>query len=385
MYGQAWLLSISDLADVVAALQGFIQPYQLGIQLRIDTAILKTIEKDYPGDTKRQQAEVIEHWLRNSKKASWIRLANAVDRVGGHARLVETLKGKGTGQESPQQEPRRGTKTLSIHSCKKCNILILGRMGHGKSTLGNKISNSDGNFKLNCEVCPQTCNNLSVITSLTRSKNYLISIYVHHGLFEGASNVGSLSSDIPSSLNLLFFVFKSGHRFVEEETKILEEISRKWKVSQISALVLTHCEHLSEKERREIIENFIKDHPSVAELMGNGILAVGFPDNSHIQPGSQLGQTVEDDKQKLRQLIYSCDEPVHILQPPQNGSSQPPQTEVENSPPPQTECENRQSPQPDTESRQPPQNASGEHPRTEIENRQPPQTASRWSFRCSVL
>ena len=53
-------LSISDLADVIAALQGFNEPYLLGIQLRIDTAKLKAIEKDYPGNSNRQQTEVIE-------------------------------------------------------------------------------------------------------------------------------------------------------------------------------------------------------------------------------------------------------------------------------------------------------------------------------------
>ena len=225
MATKAAKLSISDLADVIAALQGFNEPYLLGIQLRIDTAILKAIEKDYPGNSNRQQTEVIEYWLRNSLKASWSRLANAVDRVGGHANLVETLKKNG--EQETSQIVRSGTKTLSIHSCKKCKILILGRMGHGKSTLGNKIANSDGNFEINCEVYPQTCNSLSVISSGTKSQNYLISIYVHRGLFEGATTVTTLASDVPSSLNLLFYVLKSGHSFAEEERKF-------WKKFQVN-------------------------------------------------------------------------------------------------------------------------------------------------------
>ena len=61
-----------------------------------------------------------------------------------------------------------------------------------------------------------------------------------------------------------------------------------------------------------MIEQFKKDHPSIAELMGKGILAVGFPDSSHIQPGSPLSESVDEDKANLRQLIYSCDEPVHV-------------------------------------------------------------------------
>ena len=284
-----------------------------------------------------------------------------MDRVGGHANLVETLKKNG--EQETSQIVRSGTKTLSIHSCKKCKILILGRMGHGKSTLGNKIANSDGNFELNCEVYPQTCKSLSVISSGTKSQNYLISIYVHRGLFEGAATVTTLASDVPPSLNLLFYVLKSGHSFAEEERKILEEISSKWNLSGISALVLTHCEDLSEEERKHKISQFKKDHPSVAELMGEGILAVGFPDNSHIQPGSELSQRMEEDKKKLRQLIYSCDEPVHIPQPPQEESRQPPGTQIENTQPPPTVVD----------------------PQNEIKNTQPPRNRSRRSFRCSIL
>jgi hypothetical protein len=37
-----------------------------------------------------------------------------------------------------------------------------------------------------------------------------------------------------------------------------------------------HCE----EERGEMIKQFKKDHPSITELMGKGILAIGFPDSS---------------------------------------------------------------------------------------------------------
>ena len=130
-------------------------------------------------------------------------------------------------------------------------------------------------------------------------------------------------------------------------------IVNKWQISEISALVLTHCERLSEEERDLEIAQFEKDHPSVAELMGKGILAVGFPDSSYVKNETELSERVEADKSNLRQLIYSCDETVYIPQPSQN--------------------ENRQSPQ--DESRQPPQNESS----------QPPQNVSRQHLCCSIL
>ena len=114
------------------------------------------------------------------------------------------------------------------------------------------------------------------------------------------------------------FALKCGHSYDENDVKLLKFIISKLQISEISALVLTHCERLSEEERRDMIEQFKKDHPSVAELMGKGIHAVGFPDSSHVQLGSELSQWVEEDKAKLRQLIYSCDEQVIIPEPSQN-------------------------------------------------------------------
>ena len=86
-------LSISDLAEVLAALKEVTKPYKLGIQLKIDSSTLKTIEENHRGDIDRQKTEVIEHWLHNSPDASWTTLANAVERMGGHSKLVGRLKG----------------------------------------------------------------------------------------------------------------------------------------------------------------------------------------------------------------------------------------------------------------------------------------------------
>ena len=36
---------------------------------------------------------MVKYWLRNSPDASWTTLANAVERMGGYARLVDNLRG----------------------------------------------------------------------------------------------------------------------------------------------------------------------------------------------------------------------------------------------------------------------------------------------------
>jgi hypothetical protein len=170
----------------------------------------------------------------------------------------------------------------------------------------------DGWFKINDQQCPQTAQGSAMIKSTSRYKNYRVQIYDHSGLFEGASSIDKLSSAVPEKLNLVVFVLKHGYDFDESEVEILKSVVSKWKISRISALVLTHCESLSEKERKEAIKQLKKDHPSIAKLMGKGILAVGFPASSHIQPGSPLSQRMEEDKANLRKLIYSCGELVYL-------------------------------------------------------------------------
>ena len=207
-------------------------------------------------------------------------------------------------------------------------------MGHGKSTLGNRILNSDGWFKVNDQRCPQATQGSSMLSSVSQLKDYKIEVYDHSGLFEGASSIDKLSSAVPDKLNLVIFVLKRGYDLNESEVAILKLVMSEWQISGISSLILTHCERLSEEERGEMIEQFKKDHPSITELMGKGILAVGFPDSFHIQPGSPLSLRVEEDEASLRKLIYSCNELKFIRQkinrhPYQSEKEQPPQNEKE--------------------------------------------------------
>ena len=141
-----------------------------------------------------------------------------------------------------------------------------------------------------------------------------IHIFDHDGLFESANSIDTIFKT-PQTLDLVIFVLKRGCSFDIDSREILKTITNKWKISQISALVLTHCQDLSEEERERVIEQFKKDHPSVTELMGKGILAVEFPNNSYVENNTELSEKVKDDKANLRQLIYSCDKRVHIPGP----------------------------------------------------------------------
>ena len=330
-------LDQSSLKDVLAALKKVTKPHQLGIQLNIDSSELDTIEKNHPRDNDRQKTEVIKYWLRNSPDASWTTLASAVERMGGQARLAKGLRRRSGREETsgedqfqhlsdqhgevPTSEPSttstegpRRTVSLPLLESVQRNILILGKREHGKSTLGNVLLNFNGrsNASNPDRAMSHTHRNSALILSQSQHKHYTLCVYDHNGLFEGLSSDDTLYSDVPDDLNLVVVVLKQGRRFDADERERLKALIAKWQIHQISAIALTHCESLSEKKRKSAIKQFKKDHPSIAKLMGKGILAVGFPDSSHIQAEPELSQRVEDDKAKLRQLIYSCDDGLLI-------------------------------------------------------------------------
>ena len=71
--------------------------YSLGIQLEIPTSNLQPIEKNYGSNAERCKIEVIDFCLRNVQNFTWNKLAQAVEGLGGHAKVVQTLKAKDEG------------------------------------------------------------------------------------------------------------------------------------------------------------------------------------------------------------------------------------------------------------------------------------------------
>ena len=68
--------------------------YALGIQLGIKTSDLKEIEKNCSSDTVRCRIEVIDYWLHNDPEPTQSKLAQAVEDMGGHADVVQTLRAR---------------------------------------------------------------------------------------------------------------------------------------------------------------------------------------------------------------------------------------------------------------------------------------------------
>ena len=100
-------LTISDSAEVLIAIKEVTEPYQLGIQLKVDLAELDSIERNHHGDIGRQKTEVIKYWLRYSPDASWATLANAMKEMGGFARLTKTLSIMGGTAKLQEEEEEK--------------------------------------------------------------------------------------------------------------------------------------------------------------------------------------------------------------------------------------------------------------------------------------
>lgn len=82
-------------------------------------------------------------------------------------------------------------------------------------------------------------------------------------------------------VNLVLFVFREG-RFGKEDRKTFERITRFFnesKLSEISALIITHCEAFENNARNEVIRDFKTEDKTKKfdELMGKGVYTVGFP------------------------------------------------------------------------------------------------------------
>ena len=66
--------------------------YFLGIKLEVPTSHLQHTEKNYGSNAERCKIEVIKFWLHNVQNFTWNKLAQAIEGMGRHANVVQTLK-----------------------------------------------------------------------------------------------------------------------------------------------------------------------------------------------------------------------------------------------------------------------------------------------------
>ncbi len=171
-------------------------------------------------------------------------------------------------------------------------VMVVGKTGAGKSTVANAIIGSDNRFRVSSSL--QSCTYQSDHCEVMLPDNasgctYRAKIMDTVGLFDTgpitndqtiAALKAYVNTHFSDGINLIIFVLREG-RFTPEEKRSLDFIREKFsnEISEISALVITNCDQMTEDARTRLVEEF-KTNPltkDTADFMKAGIYTVGFP------------------------------------------------------------------------------------------------------------
>lgn len=204
----------------------------------------------------------------------------------------------------------------------KRNVVVVGKVGAGKSTICKIITDSD-KFVVSSGLDSKTQNIMHEELKFTEAgTEYTFKVVDTTGLFDPGNprrstvankialkNVQSYARrHIEDGVSIVLFVFRKG-RFTPEEGRTFRALFKNLaeELSAISALVITECENDNETSRSELVHDF-RTNPLTADIakrMGKGIHPVGFPDISKLRPvlkdAYQAG--IEADRDTLMCLI----------------------------------------------------------------------------------
>ena len=205
------------------------------------------------------------------------------------------------------------------HSTSVKTVIILGKVGSGKRTLGNHIA---GEKLFNYES--------SGVATVTRDTGMFTGKFTKNGILYHIVTVDteslgkSYNNPIPlikqtvQHVNLIIFVIPYGCYTDESHGSLVHVLKnlRHEAATPISALVLTHCEGFTADMRRAIISEFRTNDSSarIAAFMGKSIHAVGFCDMTQSPPDvrSEIQKMIEKDEKTMIQLVEGCETSVSV-------------------------------------------------------------------------
>ena len=197
---------------------------------------------------------------------------------------------------------------------KERNVVILGKVGSGKKTLGNHIVGKDifprGSFV--------GSSNVGVCFKARRRDDTLYNILT----VDTEDSQTVYKNPLPSirqnleRIHLIIFVIANGRYTDESHRSLMQTIKSicPERAKPFSALVITHCEGITDVERKRIVADFETDRRSskVTASIGKGIHTVGFPDLSRLAPNLRgiYQSGIEENEKTIRQLVDECDHPL---------------------------------------------------------------------------
>ena len=205
------------------------------------------------------------------------------------------------------------------YESKRCNVLVLGVMGQGKSTVANKVLCHD-HFSVSARPTLET-KSVSCGERVIEGPGkvmYSVKVVDTMGFCDPQGNPEEtvkaiqkfLQEEVVEGVSLVLFV-TSERRMTEALMETTELIKKHFKqISPISALVITHCESLDDDAREEIVKEYKtrndKREATVVEFMQKGIYTVGFPDLKMYKERLRecIAEQMEKDVKQLHEVIY---------------------------------------------------------------------------------
>jgi energy-coupling factor transporter ATP-binding protein EcfA2 len=200
------------------------------------------------------------------------------------------------------------------------HVVLLGKSGAGKSTVGNHLTGIPGGFKTGSALrgVTDSISHMDVVRGY-EGRRLKINVTDTIGLFDIKKRNREIMRKIRTNfrdycttgLNVILFVFKKA-RFTVEEGRVFDLILNycSEEASKMSALVITDCEAMGAGKRAQYVEDFKSDELTrrIANFMQLGIYPVGFPDidsDSYMSEALQeaFRSGIEEDTQTLLKLL----------------------------------------------------------------------------------
>ena len=197
------------------------------------------------------------------------------------------------------------------------NIIVVGKTGCGKSTVGNRFLGVEP-FKISSNpVSTSSAARPAMSSFIYNNVHYNLTVIDTIGFFDQKLTNYQIMKDIKDAikkfvkgLHLIVFVVKEG-RFTDEEKKTFDIIHNAFAVDidPISAMVITGCEG----KKKEVVIKAYQDDSVTKDMMScmkKGIYPVGFPDLSKYS--SPMREIYEEEAKRgeaeLQRLVVGCDE-----------------------------------------------------------------------------